>query len=102
MVHLVLEEKLSKEREIDLEELTKAFGESRSRFDPENKINDELICVGQQIIEEFYDRHSGETFRIEHKEKEFNFVIGIFNINGYIDRIDEYNDRIEVIDYKTR
>lgn len=102
MVHLVLEENLSKEKEIDLDELNKAFLESRSRFDPEKKINDELISVGQQIINEFYDRHSSEKFRIEHKEKEFNFIIGLFNINGYIDRIDEYKDRVEIIDYKTR
>jgi len=102
MVHLVLEETLAKKKPVDLNELNKSYLESRSRFDPEQKINDELISVGQQIIEEFYDRHAGEEFRIEHKEKEFNFVIGLFNVNGYIDRIDEYKDRVEIIDYKTR
>jgi len=80
MVHLVLEENLSKEKEIDLDELNKAFLESRSKFDPEKKINDELISVGQQIINEFYDRHSGEKFRIEHKEKEFKNELKYFNV----------------------
>jgi len=101
IVHLVLEENVDKNKKLDIEELTKSYQESRPKFDPENKISEELISVGQQILNEYYDRHSEEEVKTAHKEKGFNFVIGSFNINGFIDRIDEYKDRICIIDYKT-
>jgi RecB family exonuclease len=31
----------------------------------------------------------------------FSYVIGSFAVNGFIDRVDEYENRVEIIDYKT-
>lgn len=101
IVHLVLEENIDKDKKLDIGQLSKSYQESRPRFDPENKISEELIEIGQQILNEYFDRHSDEEVRTAHKEKGFNFIIGSFNISGFIDRIDEYNDQVRIIDYKT-
>lgn len=73
----------------------------RSSYDPNSIIDDGLIDVGKNILLEFYDRHSEETFNVKDKEMQFSFVIGSFYVNGFIDRVDEYENRVEIIDYKT-
>ena len=73
----------------------------RSSYDPNGIINDGLIDVGKNILLEFYDRHSEESFNVKDKEMQFSFIIGSFYVNGFIDRVDEYENRVEIIDYKT-
>lgn len=101
IVHSVLEDNLSNEKDLDIESLFNSYEQKKSEWDPNSIINSELISVGKEILNEFYDRHSGETLHIKHKEMGFNFIVGPFNVNGFIDRVDEYDDRIDIIDYKT-
>lgn len=103
IVHSVLEECLSNEKSLNIEELQSEYEKQKVSYDPENKIPDNLISVGHEIIDEFYDKHSDESFDIYDKEFGFSFVIGNFLVNGFIDRIDFYDeDTINIIDYKTR
>lgn len=54
-----------------------------------------------QILEDFYDTYSSKRFDVQYKEMGFNFVLANYLLIGYIDRIDIYNDVVEIIDYKT-
>jgi len=45
--------------------------------------------------------YGGRTFDVYDKEMEFRFVIGNYSILGYIDRVDVYDEVVEIIDYKT-
>lgn len=60
-----------------------------------------MISAGDQIIVDLYDTYGGRTFDVYDKEMEFNFVIGNYSIIGFIDRVDVYDDCVEIIDYKT-
>lgn len=60
-----------------------------------------MISAGDQIIVDLYDTYGGRTFDVYDKEMEFKFVIGNYSIIGYIDRVDVYDDYVEIIDYKT-
>lgn len=103
IVHSVLEECLDNDKPIVLEELHKEYDKQKTSYDPTGIIPENLIEVGSEILAEFYDKHSEEDFRIYDKEFGFSFVIGNYLINGYIDRIDYYDDEtINIIDYKTR
>jgi hypothetical protein len=88
---------------MDVNELQGEYVKQISSYDPTGIIPDNLIQVGSEILDEFYDKHSGDTFNIYDKEFGFSFVLGNYLINGYIDRIDFYDeDTINIIDYKTR
>jgi len=56
---------------------------------------------GRQILKMFYDDMINTDPRIKYLEKEFNFRIGEYIIKGFIDRVDEKDDGLEIIDYKT-
>lgn len=101
IVHSVLENLVSQEKPIDYQELQSEYNLQRTNFDPENKISKELISAGKTILDEFYDQNIDSTFNVFDKEYKFNFIIGNYNINGYIDRIDLYDDEVVIIDYKT-
>lgn len=101
IVHSVLENLVSDTKPIDYKELELEYQAQRSNFDPNNKISHELISAGKTILDEFYDQNIGSTFDVFDKEYQFNFVIGNYNIIGYIDRIDLYDDEVVIIDYKT-
>lgn len=64
------------------------FEEHRGSHDPDKKIPAELISVGKEIINEFYDQYEDTIFDVYDKEYEFSFILGSYNIMGYIDRID--------------
>jgi RecB family exonuclease len=103
IVHSVLEECVSSEEPLSHVELHSEFVKQKESYDPSGIISDDLITVGSEILNEFYDKHSEEKFHIYEKELGFSFVIGNYLINGYIDRIDNYDENtINIIDYKTR
>lgn len=101
IVHSVLENLVSDTKPIVYDELQSEYEFQKSKFDPDKKISNELISAGKTILDEFYDQNEGSTFRVFDKEYEFKFVIGNYNIIGYIDRIDLYDDEVIIIDYKT-
>jgi RecB family exonuclease len=96
-----LEDHVGTESGLNPDTLLEDYEVKRSSYDPNSIINDGLIDVGKNILLEFYDRHSEEKFSVKEKEMHFSFVIGSFYVNGFIDRIDEYENRVEIIDYKT-
>lgn len=103
IVHSVLEECLDNDKKLDVNELQEEFVKQVSSYDPNGIIPENLIQVGSEILDEFYDKHSDDSFDIYDKEFGFSFVLGNYLINGYIDRIDFYDDEtINIIDYKTR
>lgn len=103
IVHSVLENCLEKDKDLDIKELHENYQKEKENYDPSGKISQDLISVGSTILDEFYDRHDGDNFLIYQKEFGFSFVIGNYVINGFIDRIDHYDDNtINIIDYKTR
>lgn len=101
IVHAVLEDNVQSTEHVDYEKLLYSYNEKKSHYDPESIIDPQLIDVGKVILEEFYDRHSEEDFKVVSKEMSFSYVLGSFYVNGYIDRIDEFDSRVEIIDYKT-
>lgn len=103
IVHSVLEECLDNNKVLDQEELQKEFTKQKESYDPTGNIPDDLISVGHEILDEFYDKHSDDSFEIFQKEFGFSFVLGNYLINGFIDRVDFYDENtINIIDYKTR
>lgn len=103
VVHSVLEECIDNTRKLDLYDLHKEYKKQKASYDPDNLIADSLLIVGSEILDEFYDTHIDYEFNIFEKEMGFNFIIGNYSINGFIDRIDFFDDEtINIIDYKTR
>ena len=101
IVHSVLEDNVDNSKALDPDALLIDYGKKRLSYDPNNVIKEDLISVGKNIILEFYDRHAEEQFSVKDKEMQFSFILGSFLVNGFIDRVDEYENRIEIIDYKT-
>lgn len=103
IVHSVLEECLGNDKKLDLDILQDEYVKQKESYDPTNIIPQELVSVGSEILTEFYDKHYDDSFDIYDKEFGFSFVIGNYLVNGFIDRIDIYDDNtINIIDYKTR
>ncbi len=73
----------------------------------DRKERDDYYKLGKDIIKNFYKDFSEnrpKIFLINNKpafEQKFSLKIGGYYIKGKIDRIDEFEDGIEVIDYKT-
>lgn len=88
IVHSVLEDTVSKDDLLQHDVMLEKFEEHKSSYDPQEKISPELISVGKEIINEFYDKYSSSTFDVYEKEYGFSFIIGTYNIMGFIDRID--------------
>lgn len=101
IVHSVLEDLVSKEKPLDLNEMVDNYQVKRSSYDPDNLISDNLIAAGSQIIQEFYDSNQDKLFDVYDKEMSFNFIIGNYSIIGYIDRVDVIGDNVYIVDYKT-
>lgn len=81
--------------------LQSKFVEYKEKFDPNNQIGSDLISAGDQILADVYDAYGERTFDVFEKEMSFNFIIGNYSIIGFIDRVDMYDDYLEIIDYKT-
>lgn len=101
IVHSVLENILDNEKVLDLNELKNEYEDNVKIWDPQNLISEDLISVGSTIIEEFYDQNIDKSFNIYEKEMSFDFILGIYRIIGFIDRVDVSGDRVHITDYKT-
>ena len=102
IVHSVLEDNVSATDLLDTIKLQDSYNHQITTQDPDNKINTELISVGKEILNEFYDQYSETKFDVLHKEYGFKFVLVNYLIAGYIDRIDSWGeDGVKIIDYKT-
>jgi RecB family exonuclease len=97
----VLEDNVSLGSVLDLDQMKVAYEEHAANLDPKQQIPAELTNAGVQILEDFYDIYSGRDFNVYEKEMGFNFVIGNYSVIGYIDRVDMYDDMVEIVDYKT-
>ena len=58
IVHAVLEKVVDKEKPLDHQEMIEQFDLNQNKLDPDNKISKELISVGKNIIDEFYDQNA--------------------------------------------
>lgn len=101
IIHSVLEDLVSNEKPLSLIEMQASYEEKRDSYDPGSLISNDLISVGSQIIEEFYDINQDKIFDVYDKEMEFNFILGNYSIIGYIDRVDVIGDSVFIVDYKT-
>ena len=88
IVHSVLEDTVSHEEPLQHDVMLQKYEEHKSSYDPQQKISANLISVGKEIINEFYDQYSSTIFNVYEKEYGFSFIIGTYNIMGFIDRID--------------
>lgn len=101
IVHDVLENVLDNDKQLNLTELKSEYNNNIPKWDPDNLISNELLTVGNTILEEFYDLHSDTSFNIYDKEMSFELILGSYKIIGFIDRIDIIDNRVHIIDYKT-
>ena len=103
IVHTVLENVITNDSPLDYSEIETEYQKSKESYDPDQKISEELISVGKEILDEFYDQNINTEFNVYDKEYGFKFVLGNHLIVGFIDRIDIYDENtINIIDYKTR
>jgi RecB family exonuclease len=102
IIHSVLEDNVSKEEKLDYTKLIESYQEQAKKQDPDKIVGDQLVEVGNTILNEFFDQYGDSTFDVFDKEYKFNFIIGSYSIFGYIDRIDIVDDNtLKIIDYKT-
>ena len=101
IIHSVLEDLVSNEKPLSLDEMKSSYEVKKVDYDPQGWISKNLIDAGTQIIEEFYDINQDKIFDVYEKEMSFNFIIGNYSIIGYIDRVDVTDDKVFIVDYKT-
>lgn len=101
IIHSVLEDLVSNEKPLSLDEMKASYEVKKTDYDPTSLISNDLISAGDQIIEEFYDINQDKLFDVFEKEMSFNFILGNYSIIGYIDRVDIVDNQVFIIDYKT-
>lgn len=104
ILHKVLEEKLEKNQVVQKDDVKSFVGEYYRQipnYDPESEIPETMLVDGETMLVDFLDRHHGESFDIEFKEKGFTIVIGNALVSGYIDRVDIVGDTLYITDYKS-
>lgn len=103
VVHSVLENEITDTEitETFAKILQDAYVEELLKTDPDNTIPEDLRDAGALMLQEFVERHVGETVSVSYKEMEFQIVIGNGYFRGFIDRIDIINDQLFIVDYKT-
>jgi RecB family exonuclease len=101
IVHDVLEHTVSSDKFLDLDEMNDKYVESIQSYDPNKILPKDLLSVGSQLINEFFDLNKEKLFDVYGKEIGFNFVLANYSIIGFIDRIDIVGDDVFIIDYKT-
>jgi RecB family exonuclease len=102
IVHNVLEKVVVQNEPLLYDQIEQEYIKSIEEYDPNNQISKEYISVGKVVLDEFYDQNSQPNIHVFGKEMGFNFIIGNYNLIGFIDRIDSYEDEVIIIDYKTR
>lgn len=101
IIHTTLENVVESNSSLDFRALKQEYIKNIPEYDPNDLIPRDLINVGHTIIDEFFDQNIDKEFNIYEKELAFNFIIGTYNINGFIDRVDLYDNKVHIIDYKT-
>jgi DNA helicase-2/ATP-dependent DNA helicase PcrA len=85
-----------------LDELLKIYEETWIDDWYESKLHhDEYKNKGREILKAFYKSHINNWPKVRELEKGFNLKIENCTVFGVIDRIDEVDGGIEIIDYKT-
>lgn len=109
VIHKVLENKLDNDQPVVLQGLTNEYRAQLAIYDPEETIDGDLRQLGFVMIEDFYELHKDgfstkvpSSKKILDKEQAFEIVIGRARMRGFIDRVDEFEDRIEIVDYKAQ
>lgn len=101
VVHAVLEDCISSDKNLNIEEMKTSYHKNLTSYDPDSKLSQDFIEVGNEIVDEFFDLNKDKKFDVHGKEIGFNFIIGNYSIIGFIDRIDIINDEVFIVDYKT-
>jgi len=101
IVHSVLENTLDNNKPLDIQEITEEYEKNITVWDPDNKLGKELVSVGREILNEFFDRNGDTEFSIYDKELAFDFILASYRIIGFIDRVDVLDNRVHITDYKT-
>ncbi|MCA1806435.1 MAG: PD-(D/E)XK nuclease family protein, partial [Actinobacteria bacterium] len=72
------------------------------KYDPEQKIDEDLRQDGRVMLAEFVDKHRDDTFDVIEREKQFEIIVGSAKILGYIDLVMHGpNNSVMIVDYKT-
>ncbi|MDD3102024.1 MAG: UvrD-helicase domain-containing protein [Patescibacteria group bacterium] len=94
--------KKKSKKEITFKDLIQIYNECWIDEWYEDKNNqDEYKERGKKILKLFYDNFMKNPPKIKSLELPFNFKLGEYALKGKIDRIDEVEGGIEIIDYKT-
>ncbi len=101
IVHDVLEDCIDKDTLLSISKMKDVYQNKIQDYDPHSQLGQDLINVGNQLIEEFYEINQDTKFDVFDKEMKFSFIIGQYIINGYIDRVDIKDSSVHIIDYKT-
>lgn len=99
-------EATDKKNDISLEECYKLYEESWvDDWYPSEKLKEEYRKKGKNIIKDFYEKHKDNWPKTLMLERGFTIKVKAddenFTVRGQIDRIDEMDDKIYLVDYKT-
>ncbi|MFH1838118.1 MAG: ATP-dependent DNA helicase [Candidatus Kuenenbacteria bacterium] len=67
----------------------------------DKKHQEEYKKKGQEILKKFYNSIKDNPPKVKYLELGFNFKLNNYLIKGVMDRVDETENKIEIIDYKT-
>ena len=57
--------------------------------------------VVKEILKNFFQKHDGAWPATKYLERGFTLKVGPYSLKGKIDRVDERDGGLEIIDYKT-
>ncbi len=87
---------------VSVDEALQIFEESWiDAWYPARKLHDEYYAEGKKAIKRFVENCRRDPPKVKALEQGFNWNLGDHSIKGKIDRIDELDDGIAIIDYKT-
>ncbi|MFA7286447.1 MAG: ATP-dependent DNA helicase [Patescibacteria group bacterium] len=85
-----------------LSELLKLYEEAWiDEWYPDKKIRNEYYAQGRRMLRAFYARHQASWPNVRAVEQPFTLHLDQFTVRGKIDRIDEVDGGIAIVDYKT-
>jgi DNA helicase-2/ATP-dependent DNA helicase PcrA len=94
--------KLMFNKEVSLDDLLYAY---ENNWQPLGYMNEEHRKMrfenGKELLERYHSKHKNDSIKHIALEKRFSLNLGGIQFKGRIDRIDEYSDGVEIIDYKT-
>ncbi len=68
---------------------------------PDEAKKEEFREKGRVMLKDFHEKCQEQSERVFYLEQPFSFKFGTVKIAGRIDRIDSFEDGVEIIDYKT-